>query len=75
LLRMWSEEWSWDKAFTWHFERLGEGFLRWELEDDDELLTARSIELDRWSRSWANAKTTDRVQMRTRESKFGKTIW
>ncbi len=52
LLRMWSEEWSWDEAFAWHFEMRNS---RTRLEDD-ELLSARSIELDRWSKSWANAR-------------------
>ncbi len=51
--REWSRRWSWDEAFVWHFEMR---ISRARLEDDDELLNARSIELDRWFRSWANAK-------------------
>jgi hypothetical protein len=80
LLREWSRWWSWrwsrHEAFFWHFDWDFEMRIsRTKLEDDDELLNARSIELDRWFRSWANARTTDRMQMRARESKFDKTIW
>jgi hypothetical protein len=51
-LREWSWRWSRSEAFAWHFEMR---ISRTRLEDD-ELLTARSIKVDRWFRSWVNAK-------------------
>ncbi len=56
LFIQWLRRWSWESSrsetFIWHFEMT---ISRTKFEDD-ELLTARSIELDRWFRSWVNAE-------------------